>query len=58
MVDHHSKGKRKKTLESEKAKQLSKKEKRDTYELPERFVDGSDAAVGTSGDFDGEEGAA
>ena len=38
MVEQHSKGKRKKTKESEEAKQLRKKEKRDTYELPERFV--------------------
>ena len=58
MVDDHSKGKRKKTLESEKANQSRKKEKRNTYELPERPVNESDAAAGTSGDFDGEEGAA
>ena len=51
MVEQHSKGKRKKTKESEEAKQLRKKEKWDTYELPERLVnelDASDAANGTS----------
>ena len=48
MVEQHSKGKRKKTKESEEAKQLRKKEKWDTYELPERLVVASDAANGTS----------
>ena len=50
MVEQHSKGKRKKTKEIEEAKQLRKKEKRDTYELPERLVNelvASDAAVGS-----------
>ena len=38
---------------------MRKKEKRDTYELPERLVNelvASDAAVGTSGNGEGEEG--
>ena len=44
MVEQHSKGQRKKTKESEEAKQSRKKEQRDMYELPKRLVNESVAS--------------